>query len=236
MSRYDFPNPFCDTMTYTYPIDAVLLLGPTGVGKSPLGDALAQNGLFERTCHHLDFGSELRNAVSDGERAVAYSTEELDFVHGVLERGLLLENEHFPLAKKIIALFLDRAGFTQGHVLVLNGIPRHVGQAKDIAALVHIHALIVLDCSAETVLDRISENVGGDRTERIDDNRDLIEKKLVIFRERTAPLIDHYDAKGCRIYRIDVSSTMTPADAYRNLSALAAAHPPIAFIAEPPQR
>lgn len=223
-------------MAYTYPINAILLLGPTGVGKSPLGDAVAEHGLFGRTCHHLDFGSELRDAVSGGERSRAYSAEELDFIHGVLERGLLLENEHFPLAKKIIALFLDRAGFTQGHVLVLNGIPRHVGQAKDIAALAHIHALIVLDCSADTVLDRIQENVGGDRTERVDDNKDLIEKKLEIFRERTAPLIDHYDAQGCRIYRIDVSSAMTPVDAYQSLSVLAAAHPPIAFIAEPPQR
>jgi adenylate kinase len=223
-------------MTYTYPIHAILLLGPTGVGKSPLGDAVAEHGLFGRICHHLDFGSELRDAVSGGERSRAYSTEELEFIHGVLERGLLLENEHFPLAKKIIALFLDRAGFTQDHVLVLNGIPRHAGQAQDISAVAHIHALIVLDCSAETVLDRIQENIGGDRTERVDDNSDLIEKKLEIFRERTAPLIDHYAAKHCRIYRIAVSSTMTPADAYRALSALAAAHPPIAFIAEPPQR
>jgi len=223
-------------MVYTYPINAILLLGPTGVGKSPLGDAVAEHGLFGRTCHHLDFGSELRSAVSGKDRSFAYSTEELDFIHGVLERGLLLENEHFPLAKKIIALFLDRAGFTQDHVLVLNGIPRHVGQAQDISAIAHIHALIVLDCSAETVLDRIQENIGGDRTERVDDNSDLIEKKLDIFRERTAPLIDHYEAKDCRIYRIAVSSTMTPADAYRALSALAAAHPPIAFIAEPPQR
>lgn len=222
-------------MTYTYPIDAVLLLGPTGVGKSPLGDALAQNGFLGRTCYHLDFGSELRGAVSGGARSGPYSKEELDFIHGVLERGLLLENEHFPLARKIIALFLDRAEFTRGDVLVLNGIPRHAGQAKDIAAVAHMHALIVLDCSADTVLNRIQENVGGDRTERVDDNKDLIEKKLVIFRERTAPLIDHYETNGCRIYRIDVSRTMTPADACQKVSALAAAHPPVAFIAEPPQ-
>ena len=222
--------------SYTYPVDAILLLGPTGVGKSPLGDAIAKNGLFNRTCHHLDFGSELRSAVSDERRSVAYSPDEIDFMHGVLEQGLLLENEHFPLAQKIVSLFLDRRGFSQRDILVLNGMPRHTGQARDLATIAHIHALIVLDCSAEEVFFRIRDNVGGDRTERVDDNRDLIEKKLLIFRERTAPLIDHYETLGCSIYRLGVSSTTTPSEAYKALSDLAAGDPPVSLVAEPPER
>jgi adenylate kinase family enzyme len=222
--------------SYSYPVDSLLLLGPTGVGKSPLGHAIAQNGLFRRQCHHLDFGSELRGAVSGGDRSAAYSKNELDFIHGVLERGLLLENEHFSLAEKIISLFLDRIGFSQRDILVLNGIPRHAGQAKDIAAVTDIHALIVLDCSADDVFCRIRDNVGGDRTERVDDNKELIEKKLVIFRERTAPLIDHYEKLGRRIYRVGVSGAMTPKEAYQNVSALAAAYPPVSLVTEPPQR
>ncbi len=221
---------------YTLPVGAILLLGPTGVGKSPLGDAIAQNGLFGRHCHHLDFGSELRSAVSAGERPAAYSTEELDFIHGVLERGLLLENERFSLAEKIISLFLIRTGFRQHDVLILNGMPRHRGQALDIAMIADIHALIVLDCSADDVFNRIRSNVGGDRAERADDNKGLIAKKLTIFKERTAPLINHYEKRGRRIYRISVSDTMSPAEAYRSVSALAAADPPVAFVAEPPQR
>ncbi len=221
---------------YTFPVDAILLLGPTGVGKSPLGDAISRKGLFGRRCHHLDFGSELRSAVSVGERSAAYSTEELNFIHGVLERGLLLENEHFSLAEKIISLFLIRAGYRQRDVLILNGMPRHRGQAQDIATIADIHALIVLDCSADDVFNRIRSNVGGDRTERADDNKELIAKKLTIFKERTAPLINHYEKQGRRIYRIGVSDTMSPTEAYRCVSALAAAHPPVAFVAEPPQR
>ena len=221
---------------YAFPVDAILLLGPTGVGKSPLGDILAQNGLFGRTCRHLDFGSELRGAVSGGQRSAAYSTTELDFIHGVLERGLLLENEHFSLAEKIISLYLDRVGFSQHEVLVFNGIPRHAGQAHDIATIAAIHALVVLDCSADNVACRIRENVGGDRTVRIDDNMDLIKKKLSIFQERTAPLIDHYTQLGCALYRISVSADMTPSETYYSVLALAASYPPVTLVTEPPQR
>jgi adenylate kinase family enzyme len=223
-------------MTFQFPINAVLLLGPTGVGKSPLGDAIAVQGLFGRRCHHFDFGSELRSAVAAQERSSDYSSEELAFIHGVLERGLLLENEHFSLAKKILGLFLKRAIFSQHDLLVLNGIPRHTGQARDMAGLATIHALIVLDSSAGDVFFRIKENVGGDRTERSDDNRELVEKKLMIFRERTAPLVDHYIRNGSVVYRIIVSGTMTTNRTYEKLRMLAAGDPPVALIAEPPER
>ena len=222
--------------SYTYPIDAILLLGPTGVGKSPLGNAIAKKGLFGRQCHHLDFGSELRLAVSGGAGSKGYSSSEIEFIHGVLEQGLLLENEHFSLAKKIISLFLGRVGFSQRDVLELNGIPRHTGQARDIATIAEIHALIVLDCSANDVFCRIRDNVDGDRTERMDDRKELIEKKLSIFRERTAPLIQHYRKKGSAVYRLGVSGTTTANLAYQKLLMLATAHPPVTLVAEPPQR
>ena len=222
--------------SYAYPVDAILLLGPTGAGKSPLGEAFALNGLFNRQCHHLDFGSELRFAVSGSSRSAAYTTAELEFIHGVLEQGLLLENEHFPLARKIISLFLDLTGFSRNDLLILNGIPRHRGQAREMASLADVLALVVLDCSVDDIVYRIRNNVGGDRTERDDDHTELIKTKLATFRERTAPLIDHYEHIGRRIYQLAVSRTMTPAEAYRRVSVLAAADPPVTFIAEPPQR
>jgi mutator protein MutT len=229
-------NSSCKMKKYTYPVDAVLLVGPTGVGKSPLGDSLAHHGLFGRMCHHLDFGAELRLAISNNEQSVNYSYDELNFIHGVLERGLLLENEHFPLAQKIISLFLDRRGFSQKDLLVLNGIPRHVGQARDIEKIGTIHALIVLDCTTEDVYCRIRDNIGGDRTDRADDNRDLIEKKLNIFCERTTPLVEHYQSRGSRIFRVCISGDMTAERVYQAVSSLAAADPPITLVAEPPQR
>jgi adenylate kinase family enzyme len=220
---------------FTFPVDAMLILGPTGSGKSPLGDLFTSCGFLGRRSYHLDFGSELRAIVS-GMGSSSYTPSEQDFIIGVLERGLLLENEHFALARKIINLFLERSRFRSGDILVLNGIPRHEGQAKDIASIAVIHSLVVLDCSAGSVFRRIRENTGGDRAGREDDERMLIEKKLRIFRERTAPLIEHYARAGSRIYRIDINERTTTGSAYQQLSLLAAADPPVPFIAEPPQR
>lgn len=220
----------------TFPVNALLLLGPTGAGKSPLGDAIERRGLLGRRVHHLDFGAELRTVTSGRQEAGMYNGDEIEFVKGVLERGLLLENEHFVLAEKIIRLFLVRRGFTGGDVLVLNGIPRHAGQARDVERIADVQGLVVLDCSADAVACRLRNNVGGDRTERSDDGWELVQKKLQIFRERTAPLIAHYEARGSRLYRLEIADSTTAEEACRMLSALAAVHPPVALVAEPPER
>ena len=78
-----------------YPVNAVLLIGPTGVGKSPLGDRFANSGFLGRTAHHLDFGRALWSSLIEADPA-SYTSDELRFIGCVLDHGLLLENEHFP--------------------------------------------------------------------------------------------------------------------------------------------
>lgn len=214
-------------ITYSTPVASILLLGPTGAGKSPLGDELGRQGFNGHRAHHLDFGAELRAAVSAGHEG-DFTGDERRFIEGVLERGLLLENERFALAEKIIRLFLERNAFEQGHLLVLNGIPRHTGQARDLAGIADIQALVVLECAADDVLFRLQNNVAGDRSKRIDDDPVLVGKKLNVFRERTAPLIEFYEDQGRRIYRLGISGATTAHQAYARLSAMAASRPPAA--------
>ncbi len=221
--------------SFSYPVDAVLLLGPTGSGKTPLGEQIASLGLLGRRSYHLDFGSELRS-ISTCTGAHAYSSEERKFISAVLEQGALLENEHFSLAGKIIGLFLCRSRFRSGDLLLLNGIPRHEGQARDVSKIAAVRAVVLLVCSVESVIRRIEENTGGDRTGRIDDERALVDRKLRIYAERTAPLIEYYRKTGSSIYQIDVSEQSTTIAVYQQLLSLAAIDPPVAFIAEPPQR
>lgn len=111
--------------TNSLPVDAVLLLGPAGSGKSPLGDHIAIISLFGKKAHHLDFGAELRATSSGDNSSLLYTASDLALIKGVLEQVLLLENQHFPFARKIICSFLDRSVFSSNEVLILNGVPRH---------------------------------------------------------------------------------------------------------------
>jgi len=221
---------------YSSPVEAVLLLGPTGSGKSPLGEHIAKNGLFGKKAHHLDFGAELRAILSQNDPSLPYTTSEIAFIKGVLEQGLLLEDRHFPLAKKIIHSFLERSCFSSNDVLILNGIPRHAGQANDIASIVAVRTLFILQCSFDSVFCRLRDNAGGDRTGRFDDDDELVDKKLRLFNERTTPLVDHYTKAGTTVIPIKISGTTTAEDAFRQISMFAPGHPPVPFVAEPPQR
>jgi len=222
---------------HIYPVDAVLLLGPTGVGKSPLGNRLACSGFLGRKAHHLDFGHALRSALIEIPQSPSlYSSDELRIIRGVLDQGLLLENEHFPLAGKIIDNELDRFGFRSGDLLILNGIPRHTGQAHDMAKIATIHALVVLDCSADAVYCRLRENTGGDRNFRHDDGVELVQKKLALFHERTRPLIEHFSHMRSKVYLISVDDRTKIDEISTLLSSLAAGDPPISLVTKPPQR
>jgi len=219
---------------HIYPVDAVLLLGPTGAGKSPLGDRLACSGFLGRKAHHLDFGHALRSALTEIAQS-PYSFDELRIICGVLDQGLLLENEHFPLARKIIANELDRFGFRSGDMLVLNGIPRHAGQAHDMAEIATIHALVVLECSSDAVYCRLRKNTSGDRDVRHDDGVELVQKKLALFHDRTRPLIEHFRHMQSKVYRFSVDDRTTVDEIYTLLSSLAAGDPPVSLITKPPQ-
>jgi adenylate kinase family enzyme len=166
-----------------------------------------------------------------------FSVADIDFIRGVLEQGLLLENRHFALARKILVSFLDRSGFSSDDILILNGIPRHTGQAKDIATIASIRVLVLLECSIDSVFCRLRDNTGGDRIGRIDDDAALVGSKLRLFNERTAPLIDHYrNTRTTTIISVMINDTTTAEDAYRQISMPAPGNPPLPFITEPPQR
>ena len=178
---------------------AVLIVGPTGAGKSPLGDHLARHGWHGRRCAHFDFGRNLR-AVADGTIR-GFSGDEVAFVRDVLSKGALLENEGFQIAERILGAFVEQSRVKPGDLLVLNGLPRHRGQAADVDRLVQIADVIQLDCTAEVVHERLRLNSGGDRGARTDDGVALVEKKLSDFAARTAPLVAHYRDRGVAIHR-----------------------------------
>jgi adenylate kinase len=189
---------------------AILLLGPTGAGKTPLGEWLERSGLWGRRCFHFDFGANLREVAEKGSGSL--TDRELKIVRNSLETGALLENENFPIAEKILRGFAEARGVKAGDLLVLNGMPRHAGQAEDVDRIIDLLAVVVLECDAAIVRERIRVNAGGDRAGRADDSPGAVAEKLRIFAERTRPLLDHYRAKGVRVETVHVAVTTGPAE------------------------
>jgi adenylate kinase len=189
---------------------AILLLGATGSGKTPLGQLLERKGLWGRRCFHFDFGENLRAVVRRRfQNHGGLTSAELATVVESLETGRLLTDREFPIAAKILKAFLVRNRAGGGDLLVLNGLPRHAGQAKRIDCAANIVAVAHLVCGAKTALRRIRLNAGGDRKGRSDDTPAQVREKMAIFKKQTAPLLDHYRRKGVRILPVDVELRTT---------------------------
>ena len=200
--------------------DAVLLVGPTGSGKTPLGDCLEARGWQGRRCAHFDFGAQLRAAVQGGDGG-GLDADSVRAIRQVLETGALLEDHQFPIARRILDLFIAQHQLGTRDLLVLNGLPRHVGQAQAVSATANVSAVVRLQCSATTVHERIAGNSGGDRGQRIDDGVALIQRKLDIYSERTAPLVAHYHDAGIPVIDLEVEVATTATALCRRLHQLA---------------
>jgi adenylate kinase family enzyme len=195
---------------------ALLLLGTTGAGKTPLGNLIAERGLWDLRWIHFDFGAQLRRIAAGHFPEDLFGEKDVATVQRVLEAGTLLEDEDGPLAERILREFLADRARTEACV-VLNGLPRHVDQVGTVDALVEIGTVLSLRCTSETALQRIRSNVAGDRTGRSDDSEEMVRAKIDLFYERTAPLVEHYRELDIPVRQIVVTATMTPDDIWRIL-------------------
>jgi adenylate kinase family enzyme len=196
--------------------EALLILGPTGSGKTPLGEHLARYGWAGRRCFHFDFGECLRRAASGA--GSGFADDEIAFLQQVLTSGALLDDESFHLAERILREFLDACGTGPDDLLILNGLPRHVGQATALASLVAVRTVLRLHCSGEVVLERLQRNAGGDRGSRTDDDDALVREKLRTYERRTAPLAEHYRRRGAAVHDLQVAAATGPAELLARLA------------------
>jgi len=189
---------------------ALLMIGPTGSGKTPLGAYWERHGLWGLPCRHFDFGAQLRRVARHGGGRAGLTDGETARVREVLATGALLEPEDTPLALRVLEAYLRRHALPATGWLVLNGFPRHVGQAEALAPHADVRRLVVLDCPAAVVAARIRRNSGGDRVGRTDDQPAAIAARIALFTRRTLPLLDHYRALGVRIDTVKVFDVTQP--------------------------
>ncbi len=189
---------------------AILLLGPTGAGKTPLGEALEVRGFRGQRCAHFDFGWNLREIAAGRGIAARLTDADVGVIQRVLREGVLLERETFFIAAHVIEQFIAARALAAADWVVLNGLPRHIGQAEDVDRLLAVRMVVYLECSAAVVHARIAADSGGDRRGRVDDTPTDIARKLDIFRDRTLPLVDHYCSLDVPVVRVAIEVDTSP--------------------------
>lgn len=203
-------------------VEAILIIGHSNSGKSPLGEKiqeLASN--HKRKYHHLDFGDHLRK-INNRKLDIGFDEKDLEYLSSVM-RGQLLDDEHFYIARLILEWFLAANNFDPSiDILVLNGMPRHIGQAKSLDQMgVEVTKVIWLDCPIETAYKRkmlAEKGVGHeDRSARGDSAPEVFWRKLGSFEGETSLLLDYYRMVGRKIVTVRVTIDQDPDSAYNKI-------------------
>ncbi len=193
---------------------ALLLIGPTGAGKTPLGNLLEKRGLFSKRVFHFDFGETLRKVI---KQEIPFPEEDRKLIQSILKEARLLKPEEFYLAENLLKSFILINDITPEDLLVLNGLPRNLYQAKKLASFAKIEGIIDLKIDFPTLLKRIQKDPALDRKGREDDLPNLIAKKLIWFEEENKPLIDFYKKENIKIFEISVTEEDKDEDLYNKL-------------------
>jgi adenylate kinase len=155
----------------------LLFLGPPGAGKGTQAQRLASaDGLL-----HLSTGDLLRAEVQAG-------TPLGQEAEAVMARGELVSDT------LVLAIVRSRLEQHQGGWL-LDGFPRNLVQAGALAELLEeltqqIEAVVLMELDDAVLLQRLLARG------RTDDNEEVIRHRLAVYREQTAPLIEHYRSLG----------------------------------------
>ncbi len=177
---------------------SVLLFGAPGVGKGTQGKLLGHiPGFF-----HLATGDIFRSLDKEselGKKFLEYSSQ-----------GLLVPDEFTIRAwQGYIDRKIDEQAFRPAtDLLVLDGIPRNVNQAKIVDE--HIKVLRIIHLKAPNIDEMVQRMKKRAETEgRIDDaDESVIRRRFEVYDDETAPVLSHYDPHLIS----DVIAVGTPAE------------------------
>jgi len=161
----------------------LILLGPPGCGKGTQGSLLADRLGIPRVAT----GDLLRAAVRGGTPLGLKAKQFMD-------QGLLVPDD---VIIGLIEEVLSSPETAQG--VIMDGFPRTVAQAEAVDALLEqkgksVDRVLGFEVPDEELVYRLLGRASQEG--RSDDAPEAIKKRLQVFRDETAPLIEYYRKKG----------------------------------------
>ena len=153
----------------------IVIFGAPGSGKGTQSDKMIAKYGFK----HISTGDVLRNEIKNG-------TELGKTAKGYIDNGQLIPDD---LMVNILASVYD--SFGKEH----EGVPQAEALKKMLAERGHkVAAMIELDVPEDELMKRLI--LRGKQSGRSDDNEETIKKRLNVYHNQTAPLIDWYEKEG----------------------------------------
>lgn len=189
----------------------LVLLGAPGAGKGTQGALLAGKLGVPK----IATGDMLRDAVRQGTELGLKARQ-------VMDAGQLVSDDI------VLGLVRERLAGDAAGGAIFDGYPRNVAQAKSLEGLLGeagrgIDAVVYIDVDDDSIVRRMSgrrtdpetgtvyhvehnpppADVAGRCVQREDDREETVRRRLEIYRESTAPLVDHYRQAGVPVHTVN---------------------------------
>lgn len=183
----------------------LVFMGPPGVGKGTYATAVSK----EFGIPHISTGDMIREEMKSGSELGVKLRE-------YVEKGLLVPDE---LVTEMVRKRLSNADCSLG--FILDGYPRTLKQVEDLDKITKIDLVVNFTARDEVIIDRISgrrvcRNCGtiyhikymppktpgvcdkcrGELYQREDDKPEVVKRRLEVYRQQFAAIIDYYRARG----------------------------------------
>ncbi len=201
----------------------LIFLGPPGAGKGTQAQRLVE----ERGFVQLSTGDILREAVKSGTELGKKAKE-------YMEAGKLVPDD------LIIAIIEEKLRGLKGKDIILDGFPRTIPQAEALDKMLSevdrtLDKVILFDLSDKEILRRLTGRRVDPKTgkvyhiefnpppegvkviQREDDREEVIKKRLAVYHQQTAPLIEYYK-KQDKLFVVDASKP--PDEVYKDITSV----------------